>query len=73
MHEGHHHGLVKKKRELRSRGLCLVLVECTTHVANNNNGADFWSPAAAAAMGTNHNTTTTTATSSSCFLPWPTK
>ncbi|KAE8008052.1 hypothetical protein FH972_004600 [Carpinus fangiana] len=34
-------------KDLRSRGLCLVPVECTLHVANSN-GADFWS---AAAMG----------------------
>ncbi|KAG7976638.1 hypothetical protein I3843_06G160500 [Carya illinoinensis] len=31
--------------DLRGRGLCLVPVECTVHVANSN-GADFWSPAA---------------------------
>lgn len=35
------------RKDLRSRGLCLVPVECTLHVANSN-GADFWS---AAAMG----------------------
>lgn len=29
--------------DLRSRGLCLVPMDCTAHVANNN-GADFWSP-----------------------------
>lgn len=29
------------KYDLRSRGLCLVPVHCTLHVANNN-GADFW-------------------------------
>ncbi|KAB1208460.1 hypothetical protein CJ030_MR7G022682 [Morella rubra] len=34
---------------LRSRGLCLVPVECTVHVGDSN-GADFWSPAA---MGNN--------------------
>ncbi|XP_024932851.3 transcription factor bHLH113 isoform X1 [Ziziphus jujuba] len=34
----------KARKELRSRGLCLVPVECTVHVANDN-GADFWSPA----------------------------
>ncbi|XP_041013811.1 transcription factor bHLH113 [Juglans microcarpa x Juglans regia] len=33
------------RKDLRSRGLCLVPVECTVHVANGN-GADFWSPAA---------------------------
>lgn len=36
------------RKDLWSRGLCLVPVECTVHVANNN-GADFWSPA----MGSN--------------------
>ncbi|KAL4317900.1 hypothetical protein GQ457_18G016150 [Hibiscus cannabinus] len=35
-------------KELKSRGLCLVPVACTLHVANSN-GADFWSPA----MGNN--------------------
>ncbi|RDX86275.1 Transcription factor bHLH113, partial [Mucuna pruriens] len=33
------------KKELRSRGLCLIPVGCTLHVAGSN-GADFWSPAA---------------------------
>ncbi|KAI9180259.1 hypothetical protein LWI28_002921 [Acer negundo] len=32
------------KNDLRSRGLCLVPVACTVHVAESN-GADFWSPA----------------------------
>ena len=32
------------RMEMRSRGLCLVPVECTVHVENTN-GADFWSPA----------------------------
>ncbi|KAJ7967529.1 putative Transcription factor [Quillaja saponaria] len=36
------------KKDLRSKGLCLIPVECTVHVANSN-GADFWSPA----MGNN--------------------
>ncbi|THF97322.1 hypothetical protein TEA_013077 [Camellia sinensis var. sinensis] len=36
------------RKDLRSRGLCLVPIECTEHIANNN-GADFWSPA----MGNN--------------------
>ncbi|VVA98223.1 unnamed protein product [Arabis nemorensis] len=36
---------VKKMRDLRSRGLCLVPVSSTLHVENTN-GADFWSPAA---------------------------
>ncbi|XP_050209329.1 transcription factor bHLH113-like [Mercurialis annua] len=31
-------------KELRSRGLCLVPVEYTIHVASSN-GADYWSPA----------------------------
>ncbi|KAF3435498.1 hypothetical protein FNV43_RR22587 [Rhamnella rubrinervis] len=34
----------RARMELRSRGLCLVPVECTVHVENTN-GADFWSPA----------------------------
>ncbi|KAJ9561017.1 hypothetical protein OSB04_006177 [Centaurea solstitialis] len=33
-----------KKLDLGSRGLCLVPVECTLHVAESN-GADLWSPA----------------------------
>ncbi|EEF34877.1 transcription factor, putative [Ricinus communis] len=32
------------RKDLRSRGLCLVPVECTAHVASSN-GADYWSPA----------------------------
>lgn len=32
------------KKDLRSRGLCLIPVESTLHVANDN-GADLWSPA----------------------------
>ncbi|XP_027366927.1 transcription factor bHLH113 isoform X2 [Abrus precatorius] len=32
-------------KDLRSRGLCLIPVGCTIHVAGSN-GADFWSPAA---------------------------
>ncbi|XP_065869933.1 transcription factor bHLH153 isoform X2 [Euphorbia lathyris] len=31
-------------KDLRSRGLCLVPVDCTLHVASTN-GADYWSPA----------------------------
>ncbi|XP_004496925.1 transcription factor bHLH113 isoform X2 [Cicer arietinum] len=31
-------------KDLRSRGLCLIPVGCTLHVASSN-GADFWSPA----------------------------
>lgn len=33
-----------RTNDLRSRGLCLVPVSCTEHVANSN-GADLWSPA----------------------------
>ncbi|KAG2401320.1 Transcription factor bHLH68 Basic helix-loop-helix protein [Vigna angularis] len=33
------------KKDLRSRGLCLIPVGCTVHVASSN-GADFWSPGA---------------------------
>ncbi|KAL2324237.1 hypothetical protein Fmac_023295 [Flemingia macrophylla] len=33
------------RKDLRSRGLCLIPVGCTIHVAGSN-GADFWSPAA---------------------------
>ncbi|CAN4112142.1 unnamed protein product [Withania somnifera] len=37
----------RKEVLLRSRGLCLVPIELTLHVADTNlNGADFWSPAA---------------------------
>ncbi|KAL6957581.1 hypothetical protein U1Q18_035118 [Sarracenia purpurea var. burkii] len=43
--EGEEDGEAKPRKDLRSRGLCLVPVEWTVHVANNN-GADFWSPAA---------------------------
>ncbi|XP_057428291.1 transcription factor bHLH113 isoform X2 [Lotus japonicus] len=32
-----------EKLNLRSRGLCLIPVSCTVHVASTN-GADFWSP-----------------------------
>ncbi|KAH9320147.1 hypothetical protein KI387_021916, partial [Taxus chinensis] len=31
------------RQDLRSRGLCLVPLSCTLHVANDN-GADYWSP-----------------------------
>ncbi|WVY96382.1 hypothetical protein V8G54_028533 [Vigna mungo] len=33
------------KKDLRSRGLCLIPVGCTVHVASSN-GADYWSPGA---------------------------
>ncbi|KAJ8750763.1 hypothetical protein K2173_015944 [Erythroxylum novogranatense] len=32
------------KKDLRSRGLCLVPVSCTVHVGSDN-GADYWAPA----------------------------
>ncbi|KAD5318368.1 hypothetical protein R6Q59_033619 [Mikania micrantha] len=35
---------IRKKKDLRSRGLCLVPVECTLRVGESN-GADLWSPA----------------------------
>lgn len=35
----------KVNKDLRSKGLCLIPVGCTLHVADSN-GADFWSPAA---------------------------
>ncbi|XP_072968702.1 transcription factor bHLH68-like isoform X2 [Typha angustifolia] len=35
------------KKDLRSRGLCLVPVSLTLHVGNDN-GADYWAPAPAA-------------------------
>ncbi|XXG45805.1 hypothetical protein AAC387_Pa02g0790 [Persea americana] len=31
------------KKDLRSRGLCLVPISCTMHVGSNN-GADYWAP-----------------------------
>lgn len=40
--------------DLRSRGLCLVPVSCTEHLAGGNthgNGADLWSVAAGMGMG----------------------
>ncbi|CAL0300352.1 unnamed protein product [Lupinus luteus] len=42
-------------KDLRSRGLCLIPMECTVHVASSN-GADFWSPAA---IGNNISPSTT--------------
>ncbi|GMI88278.1 hypothetical protein HRI_002497000 [Hibiscus trionum] len=44
----HPNGDEEVGKELKSRGLCLVPVACTLHVAKSN-GADFWSPA----MGNN--------------------
>ncbi|PNX94222.1 transcription factor bHLH113-like protein, partial [Trifolium pratense] len=32
------------EKDLKSRGLCLIPVGCTLHVASTN-GADYWSPA----------------------------
>ncbi|KAI5661153.1 hypothetical protein M9H77_20476 [Catharanthus roseus] len=46
-HEGGENGEGEEgegKKDLRSKGLCLVPVELTLHVADDN-GADFWSPA----------------------------
>ncbi|GAA0146609.1 basic helix-loop-helix transcription factor [Lithospermum erythrorhizon] len=34
---------MEASKDLRSRGLCLVPIELTSHVTENN-GADFWSP-----------------------------
>lgn len=44
------------KNDLRSRGLCLIPVGCTLHVASSN-GADFWSPAS---IGNNVSSSTIT-------------
>ncbi|XP_023880227.1 transcription factor bHLH113 [Quercus suber] len=49
LESGENGGGEAARKDLRSIGLCLVPVDCTVHVANNN-GADFWSPAA---MGNN--------------------
>ncbi|TVU23004.1 hypothetical protein EJB05_32730 [Eragrostis curvula] len=35
------------KKDLRSRGLCLVPVSCTSHLADDNGASDFWAVAAA--------------------------
>ncbi|CAL4966177.1 unnamed protein product [Urochloa decumbens] len=41
-------GDADNKKDLRSRGLCLVPVSCTSHLAGDDNGAsDFWAVAAA--------------------------
>ncbi|XP_007042552.2 PREDICTED: transcription factor bHLH113 isoform X1 [Theobroma cacao] len=42
--DGGKNGGEESRKDLKSRGLCLVPVACTVHVANSN-GADFWSPA----------------------------
>ncbi|EHA8587199.1 transcription factor bHLH113 [Cocos nucifera] len=44
-----------RTNDLRSRGLCLVPVSCTEHVANSN-GADLWSPA----MGSTNSSSSST-------------
>ncbi|XP_010271336.1 PREDICTED: transcription factor bHLH113 [Nelumbo nucifera] len=44
LHEGRENEDDESRYDLRSRGLCLVPVACTVHVADSN-GADFWSPA----------------------------
>ncbi|XP_020239175.1 transcription factor bHLH113 isoform X2 [Cajanus cajan] len=48
-HQNHHgdgdNNEEEVRKDLRSRGLCLIPVGCTIHVAGSN-GADFWSPAA---------------------------
>ncbi|PNT20491.2 hypothetical protein POPTR_009G094300v4 [Populus trichocarpa] len=42
--EGGGIGVKEPIKNLSSRGLCLVPVDCTVHLASSN-GADFWSPA----------------------------
>ncbi|CAK7330025.1 unnamed protein product [Dovyalis caffra] len=42
--DGGENGREESIENLRSRGLCLVPVDCTVHVASSN-GADYWSPA----------------------------
>ncbi|KAL4555828.1 hypothetical protein LXL04_038457 [Taraxacum kok-saghyz] len=42
--EGKEEGEQRMRKDLRSRGLCMVPVECTLQVAESN-GADLWSPA----------------------------
>lgn len=34
------------KKDLKSRGLCLVPLSCTVDFGSENNGADYWAPAA---------------------------
>ncbi|CAN6482420.1 unnamed protein product [Victoria cruziana] len=43
-HEESIEGMEELRYDLRSRGLCLVPVECSLHVASSN-GADLWAPA----------------------------
>ncbi|GJN06535.1 hypothetical protein PR202_ga24270 [Eleusine coracana subsp. coracana] len=40
-------GVEASKKDLRSRGLCLVPVSCTSHLADDNGASDFWAVAAA--------------------------
>ncbi|CAL4978747.1 unnamed protein product [Urochloa decumbens] len=40
-------GDADNKKDLRSRGLCLVPVSCTSHLAGDNGASDFWAVAAA--------------------------
>ncbi|EXB83503.1 hypothetical protein L484_002738 [Morus notabilis] len=40
----HQDSLEEQKKDLRSRGLCLVPVSCTLQVGSDN-GADYWAPA----------------------------
>ncbi|XP_047321526.1 transcription factor bHLH68-like isoform X2 [Impatiens glandulifera] len=35
----------EQKKDLRSRGLCLVPISCTMQVETSINGADYWTPA----------------------------
>ncbi|XP_073267651.1 transcription factor bHLH113 isoform X1 [Populus alba] len=42
--EGREIGVKEPIKNLSSRGLCLVPVDCTVHLSSSN-GADFWSPA----------------------------
>ena len=40
-------GVDGSRKDLRSRGLCLVPVSCTSHLADDNGASDFWAVAAA--------------------------
>ncbi|XP_030475520.2 transcription factor bHLH154 isoform X2 [Syzygium oleosum] len=44
---GENGGPEGSRRDLRSRGLCLVPMACTYHLQSSNNGADLWSPSMA--------------------------
>ncbi|XP_020091785.1 transcription factor bHLH113 isoform X2 [Ananas comosus] len=52
-HEGIGAGDQPRAGDLRSRGLCLVPISCTEHVANTN-GADLWSPAMGKTKSSKH-------------------